>query len=90
MAKVKLNPALEQFRGQVGDLVFKRYGDEAVITRKPDMSNIVPSLVHLVRRGRFWQATVYGKLVLARSRCERILRAGCGHQRNPRALADSG
>ena len=65
MAKVKLNPILEQIRGQVGDLVFKRYGDEVVITRKPDMSNIVPSPAQLAHRERFRQATVYGKLVLA-------------------------
>ena len=43
MAKVKLNPVLEQLRGQVGDLVFKRYGDEVVISRKPDLEGIEPS-----------------------------------------------
>ena len=32
MAKVKLNPILEQIRGQVGDLVFKRYGEKTVIS----------------------------------------------------------
>jgi len=36
MAKVRLNPILEQVRGQVGDLVFKRYGGEVVLSRKPD------------------------------------------------------
>ena len=38
MAKVKLNPILEGIRGQVGDLVFKHYGDEVVISRKADLS----------------------------------------------------
>jgi hypothetical protein len=32
--KVELTPVLEQLRGQVGDLVFKRYGDEVVISHK--------------------------------------------------------
>jgi len=34
MARVKLNPILEGMRGQVGDLVFKRYGDGVIISRK--------------------------------------------------------
>ncbi len=36
MAKVKLTPILEQFRGQMGDLVFKHYGDEVIVGRKPN------------------------------------------------------
>jgi hypothetical protein len=40
MAKVKLNPILEQISGQVGDLVFKRYGDETIISRKADISGV--------------------------------------------------
>ena len=35
MAKVKLNPILEQISGKVGDLVFRCYGDKTVITQKP-------------------------------------------------------
>ena len=41
MAKVRLNPILEQVRGQVGDLVFKRSGENVVISRKPDFSDRV-------------------------------------------------
>ncbi len=33
MAKVKTNPIIEQLRGKIGDLVFKRYGDEVVVAR---------------------------------------------------------
>jgi hypothetical protein len=65
MAKVKLNPVLEQLRGQVGDLVFKRYGDEIVISRKPDLEGIEPSEAQLAQRERFRQAALYGKLALA-------------------------
>ena len=43
MAKVKLNPILERVRGTVGDLVFKRYEDEVVITRKPDFEGVAPT-----------------------------------------------
>ena len=40
MARVKLNPILEQVRGQVGDLVFKRYGEGVIISRKPDLEGV--------------------------------------------------
>ncbi len=65
MAKVRLNPVLEQIRGQVGDLVFKRYGDEVVISRKPDASEVEPTAAQLAHRQRFRQATLYGKMVMA-------------------------
>jgi len=65
MAKVRLNPILEQIRGQVGDLVFKRYGEEVVISRKPDLSGVEPSEAQLAARERFRQAALYGKMVMA-------------------------
>jgi hypothetical protein len=65
MAKVKLNPILEQVRGQVGDLVFKRYGEGVVISRKPDVSDKAWSEAQLAQRERFRQATLYGKMVVA-------------------------
>jgi len=65
MAKVKLNPILEQIRGSVGDLVFKRYGDEVVISQKPDMSNRELSQAQLAAQDRFRQAAMYGKVVMA-------------------------
>jgi len=65
MAKVKLNPILEQVQGQVGDLVFKRYGDEVIISRKPDLEGQEPTAAQLAQRERFRQATLYGKMVMA-------------------------
>lgn len=65
MAKVKLNPVLEQIRGQVGDLVFKHYGDEMVVGRKPDRSGIQPTEAQLEHQERFRQAVLYGQLVMA-------------------------
>jgi hypothetical protein len=65
MAKVKLNPIIEQLRGQVGDLVFKRHGHDVVISRKPDQDGRVPSEAQLAQRERFRQAVLYGKMVIA-------------------------
>ena len=65
MAKVRLNPILEQLRGQVGDLVFKRYGERVIISRKPDMEGQEWSEAQTAHRERFRQATIYGKMVMA-------------------------
>ena len=65
MAKATLNPILEQLRGQVGDLVFKQYGDKIVVTKKPDLSNHKPTAAQRAQRERFRQATLYGKRILA-------------------------
>ncbi|MBK7653173.1 MAG: hypothetical protein IPJ20_23965 [Flammeovirgaceae bacterium] len=65
MAKVKIKSVLEQIRGQVGDLVFKHYGDEMVVGRKPDRSGILPSEAQLEHQERFRQAVLYGRLVMA-------------------------
>ena len=65
MAKVKLNPILERVQGAVGDLVFKRFGDEVVISRKPDLSGVEPSEAQLAHQRRFKEAVLYGKMVMA-------------------------
>jgi hypothetical protein len=65
MARVKLNPILEQVRGQVGDLVFKRYGDDVVISRKPDMDSLMPTDRQVAARDRFKQAALYGRVAMA-------------------------
>jgi hypothetical protein len=60
-AIVKLNPVLEQVRGQVGDLVFKCYGDKNVMARKPDREGIQPTEAQLEHQARFRQAVVFGR-----------------------------
>src|SRR3989304_4641305 len=65
MPKVKVNPIIEQIRGAVGDLVFKRYGDKIVLARKPDMEGQTPTEAQLAHRERFREAAVYGKMVMA-------------------------
>jgi hypothetical protein len=65
MAKVKLNPVLEQFRGKVGDLVFKKFEDEVVVSRRPDRDGLVPTPGQTAHRERFRLAALYGKAVFA-------------------------
>ena len=65
MARVKTNPIIEQVRGKVGDLVFKRYGDEVIIARKPDLEGREPTEAQAAQREQFRQAALYGKTVMA-------------------------
>ncbi len=65
MARVQLNPVLEQIQGQVGDLVFKRYEDQVVLARKSSPSRQAATPAQLATRERFRAAAQYGKLVMA-------------------------
>jgi hypothetical protein len=65
MTRVKVNPIFEQMSGKLGDLVFKRYGDEVVLARKPTLNGNEPSTAQLAARERFRRAAQYGKLALA-------------------------
>jgi|SaaInl7_150m_RNA_FD_contig_31_2127879_length_980_multi_14_in_0_out_0_1 hypothetical protein len=65
MAKVKLNPILEQISGKVGDLVFRKYGDQTVLSQTPDVSNRDWTPAQLAHREQFRQAALYGKIVMA-------------------------
>jgi hypothetical protein len=65
VAKVKTNPIIEQVRGQIGDLVFKRYGEQVVVSRKPDMEGREPTAAQAAQREVFRQAALYGKVVMA-------------------------
>jgi hypothetical protein len=65
MAKVKLNPILENMHGHVGDLVFKRYGDEVIIASKADADGRVYSAAQLSQQKRFREAALFGRGVMA-------------------------
>ena len=65
MARVQLNPVLEQIQGQVGDLVFKRYEDQVVLARKSSPSRQAATPAQLATRERFRAAAQYGKMVMA-------------------------
>ena len=65
MARVKLNPALATFLGQLGELVFKmRYG-KMYASRKPEARPHVFTAAQKAAQGRFREATRYAKRVMA-------------------------
>ena len=53
---IKKNP-------RIGDIVIKRYGDKTVVSKYPDMSNIVPSGAQKEKRNRFAEAVSYAKTI---------------------------
>jgi hypothetical protein len=66
MAKVKLNPIIEQVYGQAGEMVFRRAHSGATsLMRKPDMSNVVWSEKQAAHRARFKQAIAYAQAAMA-------------------------
>ena len=65
MAKVKLNPVLEGFRGKIGDLVFRRYNDEVIVGQRPDRSGHEPTAGQVAHQEQFKLAVVYGRTALA-------------------------
>jgi len=83
MAKVKLNPVLEKIQGHVGDLVFKRFGDEVVVSRKPDPSGMEPSQAQLAIRERFREAALYGKMAMADPATKALYEASAQDRRKP-------
>jgi hypothetical protein len=66
MTKIKLNPIIEQARGQLGEMVFRRTqsGGTSLI-RKPDMSKVAWSEAQAAQRERFRQAVAYARAALA-------------------------
>jgi hypothetical protein len=51
--------------GQREGLVFKRYGDKVIVSRKPDLSDHEPTEAQLAHRERFRQAVLFGEMVRA-------------------------
>ncbi len=54
--KKKINP-------RIGDIVIKQYGDKTVVSKYPDMSNIIPSTSQKAKRNRFAEAVAYAKSI---------------------------
>jgi len=88
MAKVTLNPVIEAIQGKVGDLVFKRWGDEEIVARIPDRTGIVPSANQLAQMDKFRLAAVYGKAVMA-DQATRTIYTQAGERRGIPAFAMS-
>jgi hypothetical protein len=66
MARVKLNPIIEQAHGQLGDMVFRRaHSGRISLMRKPDMSKVAWSEAQAAHRERFKQAVAQARAALA-------------------------
>lgn len=48
---------------RLGDIVIKKYGDKTVVSKYPDMSNIIPSDSQKEKRMRFAEAVSYAKTI---------------------------
>lgn len=48
---------------KLGDIVIKKYGDKTVVSKYPDMSNIIPSDSQKEKRNRFAEAVSYAKTI---------------------------
>ncbi len=48
---------------RLGDIVIKKYGDKTVVSKYPDMSNIIPSGAQKEKRSRFAEAVSYAKTI---------------------------
>lgn len=71
MAKVKLNSALRELRGNVDGLIFKRYKTGVVVSRSPRMDGIKASPAQLAQREHFRRAAKFHRDVLADPRDKR-------------------
>ena len=51
--------------GAIGkELVFKRYSDKTVVTKYPNMKNIVPSAAQKIQRNKFKEAHLFSKTLM--------------------------
>ena len=86
MAKVKLNPVMEQLRGKIGDLVFRRYEDRILVARRPNRDGLVPTAGQTDHRERFRQAAAYAKGAFA-DPAQKALYEAAGKARRKPAFA---
>lgn len=64
MARVKLNPIIDRVQGAFGDIVFRAYGRDTVISRRPGPSGLPPTPGQEAQRVRFRDASFYGRVVM--------------------------
>ena len=66
MAKVTKNAILEGLRGQVGDLVFRQYGERTVVSQRPVHNpKRIPTPGEAAQQARIKEAAVRAKAILA-------------------------
>lgn len=83
MAKVKLNPVLEGFRGKIGDLVFRRFNDEVIVGQTPNITDREPTAGQLAHRENFRLAVLYGRTALADSATKALYEAAAKSKGQP-------
>lgn len=64
MAKITLNSALHGIRGKIDNWVYRRFGDQMIIGRRPEFSGPA-SAAQLAVREQFRAAAAYAKAVFA-------------------------
>ena len=50
-------------RAKPGEIIIKQYAGKTVVSKYPDMSNIMPSEPQLQKRSRFAEAVAYAKSI---------------------------
>ena len=60
---VTLENKIERRNNRLGDIVIKKYGDKTVVSKYPDMSNIIASDSQIQKRNRFAEAVAYAKTI---------------------------
>ena len=60
MAKTNLNSTIDDYRGSIGKLVFKKYRGRTIVAKKPVIT-AEPSQAQLDQRIRFKEAAAFGK-----------------------------
>jgi hypothetical protein len=66
MAEVKLNASLEELRGKIGSVVYRRTkSGKTIVTKCPDMSKVIWSPAQQAQRERIKQANAYAKAAMA-------------------------
>ena len=65
MAKVVLNPGLQQIRGRVAGFVYRVRNGKQTISKAPDMSKVEWSPAQVEHRQRFRRAVAYARAAMA-------------------------
>jgi hypothetical protein len=65
MSKVILSSSLMDARGKMGNVVFRRHGNEHIMAHTPIVGDHVPTAKQAAQQQRFKLAAIYGSAVLA-------------------------
>jgi hypothetical protein len=64
MGKSILNSALAKVTGRIDNWVYRRRHGQLIVTKRPDFSEVVPTVGQLAQRERFAQAAAYARTAL--------------------------